>query len=389
MKENLFDRFVTDSLRERLEGFPIVGVVGPRQVGKTTLVREQLFGSDTPHHYLDLENPQDLRLLDEAYDYLGARADVTVVIDEIQVRPELFTVLRPLIDAQRRPGRFVLLGSASPALIRGANESLAGRISYLELAPLTLAEVAGRYPASDHWLRGGYPASLRAGGELSYEWRASYIESYLTKELPGLGGVESVDLLRRLVYMLAGQQGALLNQSGLAKSLGTSQPTVRRYVALLEQSFLIRQLRPYAVNVRKRLVKSPKVYLRDSGLLHVLSRVETAEQLSRNIVAGASWEGYVVEQVAQAVSRRAELYFYRTHAGAEVDIVIIGRRGRMACVEVKHSSAPSLSRGFYSALEDLGPERTFVVAPVREAYARDGGITVAPLTEVVEALDGW
>lgn len=387
---NLVDRSVHKLVLRKLAAFPVVGIVGPRQVGKTTLVREQLFAVDDAVTYLDLENPRDLLRLDEGYDFLESRAAQTVVIDEVQVRPELFTRLRPLVDADRRPGRFVLLGSASPTLIRGASESLAGRVSYCELSPLTLDELPDERVRARHWLRGGYPAALLTpDDEGSFDWRVDYLETYITRELPALGAVGQVDTLRRLCRMLAAQQGELLNQSTLARSLGTSQPTVRAYVDLLERSFLVRRLRPYAVSVRKRLVKSPKVYVRDSGLLHALARVETAAQLRDDIAVGASWEGYVVEQIANVVSPRAEVYFYRTQAGAEIDLVIIGRRGRMACVEVKLSSAPKLTRGFYNALEDLGPERTFVVATVAEPFRLAAGVEVCTLTRALDELAGW
>ena len=379
-----------DELRRRLTLFPVLGIVGPRQVGKTTLVRRQLFGDDEQVTYLDLENPRDLRRLDEAFDYLESRADHTVVIDEVQVRPDLFRLLRPLVDADRRPGRFVLLGSASPTLMRGASESLADRVSYVELAPLGLMELADPGHRAAHWLRGGYPDALFAPDDAaSLDWRVDYLEAYVTRELPALGATANVDAMRRLVAMLGGQQGALLNQSDLARSLGVSQPTVRNYVALLEQSFLVRRLTPYFVNVGKRLVKAPKVYLRDSGLLHAVVGLEDATQLRDHIVVGASWEGYVVEQIAHVVSPRSALHFYRTQAGAEMDLVIVGRRGRLACVEVKFSSSPVLTKGFYHAREDLGPERTIVVAPVGERYLGARGVEVMGLGDALGELGGW
>ena len=401
----LLPRAITERLQMALRRFPVVGIVGPRQVGKTTLVREQLFVGRADVRFLDLENPRDRRLLDEPYDYLESLSGLTVVIDEVQLMPELFALLRPLVDADRRPGRFVLLGSASPRLMRDASESLAGRIQYTELAPISRVELGartddvrtddartddGRTGGERHWLRGGYPdALLAADASASYDWREAYLRTYVTRELPALGSVGQPETLRRLLRMLAAQQGDLFNQSAYARSLGISQPSVRSYVDLLTQSFLVAQLPPYHANVRKRLVKTPKVYVRDAGLLHVLNRIEDAGQLRDSLIVGASWEGYVVEQVRAVVSNRAELFFYRTAAGAEIDLVIVGRRGRVACVEVKFSSAPALTRGFYNAREDVAPERTYVVGLTAERYSRAGGVAVLGLDEALAELTGW
>ena len=312
------------------------------------------------------------------------------MIDEIQLKPELFRLLRPLVDENRNPGRYVILGSASPDLIRDANESLAGRVKYIELAPIGLTELPEQISASTHWLAGGYPNALFASDqEESYDWRESYLYTYITRELPALGSVGQPDTLRRLLSMLAAQQGELMNQSAYARSLGISQPSVRSYLDLLTQAFLITQLQPYHINIKKRLVKTPKVYVRDSGLLHVLNRIENEGQLRENILVGASWEGYVIEQIRGVVSPRAELFFYRTAAGAEMDLVIIGRQGRIACVEIKFSSSPALTKGFYIAQADISPEVTYVVAPVTERYSRKGDIEVLTLPDVLEELNGW
>ena len=380
----------TARIRRAMETFPVVGIVGPRQVGKTTLVKEQLFGQNDSVKFLDLENPRDLLLLEEPFDYLSSQQGRTVVIDEVQLRSELFTLLRPLVDEERRPGRFVLLGSASPQLMRDASESLAGRIQYIELSPIGLGEIPDAVTEAEHWLVGGYPNSLLAPDRrVSYEWRQAYLNTYITRELPALGSVGQPETLRRLLRMLSAQQGELLNQSAYARSLGISQPSVRSYIDLLTQAFLVAQLQPYHINIKKRLVKSPKVYVRDSGLLHALNRIEDQDQLRDTLLVGASWEGYVIEQIRGVVSPGADLHFYRTAAGAELDLVIVGRRGRVACVEVKLSSAPVLTKGFYNAQGDVGPERTFVVAPVQERYARKGGIEVLSLGEALEELEGW
>ncbi len=390
MPQQLIPRNATEFVHEAMERFPAVGIVGPRQCGKSTLVRDLLFGDRDDVRVLDLERPRDLSRLERAEDYLESLGALTVVLDEVQVRPELFAVLRPLIDADRRPGRFVLLGSASPELVRGANESLAGRITYYELTPLRLTELPTTVSPQRHWVRGGYPESLFAvEDEGSLAWRDGYLETYVTKDLPAVYPLEQPAVMRRLLRMLAGQHGELLNLSNIARALGVAQPTVRRYVDLLTSSFLVRQLPPYAVNVKKRLVKSPKAYLRDSGLLHALLDIETVGALRDSVAIGASFEGYVVEEIASVVSPRARLYFYRTHSGNEVDLVVIGRSGRMACVEVKVGSAPVLTRGFYSALDDLGPEVTYVVAQVDEPYPKGDRVEVVPLGVVLERLRGW
>ena len=387
----LTGRSLTQRLRRLLQIFPAVGLVGPRQVGKSTLVRELLFGAHESVVYIDLERAADRALLDEPARYLtAASAGATVVIDEVQTMPALFTALRPIIDADRRPGRFVLLGSASPELLRGAGDSLAGRISYAELPPLTYPEVAATTPWRAHWLRGGYPLALLTDDvEASVEWREAYVQTYVSRELPRLGSVAEVEVMGRLLAMLAAQHGDLLNLSNLARSLGVSQPTARRYVGLLERSYLLRLLRPYHVNVRKRLVKSPKAYLRDSGLLHVLLGVDTYAQLLRHPRVGASYEGYVVEQVLASVGPRTEGYFYRTQAGAEIDLVLRRRDGRLACAEIKFSDAPQLQKGFYHARTDLGPEHAYLIGADVRPCEREPGVSVTDLPGALGALSAW
>jgi len=388
---DLLPRQLTTRVQRLLGLFPAVGIVGPRQVGKSTLVRELLFVRGEATTYLDLERRADRALLTEPERYLSVAAQTsTVVIDEVQTMPELFTALRPIIDANRSPGKFVLLGSASPALLRGASDSLAGRISYAELTPLTLPELAGKYSWEEHWLRGGYPLSLLPkDAEASVEWRDAYLATYISRELPQLGSVAEIDVMGKLLSMLAAQTGDLLNLSNLARSLGVSQPTVRRYVELLERSYIIRLLRPLHANVRKRLVKSPKVYIRDSGLLHAMLGVDTLEQLFRHPRVGASFEGYVIEQLINATQPRTEVYFYRTQAGSEMDLVLRNRSGRFACLEVKFSDAPTLSRGFYNARIDLGPERSYVVAPVERPSEREGPILVTHIFDALAKLSDW
>ncbi len=275
-------------------------------------------------------------------------------------------------------------------MIKGASDSLAGRIGYVELTPLLRTEIEDASAREFHWLRGEYPGSLLASSDsASEDWRANYLEAYITKELPRLGTSGNVGALRRLFSMLAGQESELVNRANYARALGVSEPTVRTYLDLLEQSFLIRLLPPYHQNTKKRLVKAPKSYIRDTGLLHLQAGIETEGQLRSSIIGGASWEGYVIEQIAGIVSNYARLYFYRTHTGAEMDLVIVGRRGKIACVEIKLSSAPTLTKGFHVAREDIGPERTIVVASVKTRFALAQGIEVMSLDDALGELQGW
>ncbi|MEN6333187.1 MAG: ATP-binding protein [Phycisphaerales bacterium] len=362
-----------------LDQFPAVGIIGSRQVGKTTLammIAERQSGKAV---YLDLERPSDLAKLGDAELYLRSLADSLVIIDEVQRRPELFPVIRSLIDEQRRPGRFLVLGSASPVLLRQSSESLAGRIVYHELKPFDLQEV-GASPDNINrlWNRGGYPESfLAASDSASLTWREAFIQTYLERDIPNLGSQIPAVTLRRFWMMLAHCHGQLWNASKIAGSLGVDAKTARRYLDLLEDTFMVRQLQPFHANLKKRLVKSPKVYLRDSGLLHALLNIGTYEQLLGHPAAGASWEGWCIEQVLSVVAN-ATVDFYRTSAGAEIDLVLHPAGGGPAvAIEAKRSLDPRPGRGFWSAFGDLQPARGFVVYPGEESY---------PLGEQVWAL---
>jgi predicted AAA+ superfamily ATPase len=362
-----------------LDQFPAVGIIGSRQVGKTTLammIAERQSGRAV---YLDLERPSDLAKLGDAELYLRSLADSLVIIDEVQRRPELFPVIRSLIDEQRRPGRFLVLGSASPVLLRQSSESLAGRIVYHELKPFDLQEV-GASPDNINrlWNRGGYPESfLAASDSASLTWREAFIQTYLERDIPNLGSQIPAVTLRRFWMMLAHCHGQLWNASKIAGSLGVDAKTARRYLDLLEDTFMVRQLQPFHANLKKRLVKSPKVYLRDSGLLHALLNIGTYEQLLGHPAAGASWEGWCIEQVLSVVAN-ATVDFYRTSAGAGIDLVLHPAGGGPAvAIEAKRSLDPRPGRGFWSAFGDLQPARGFVVYPGEESY---------PLGEQVWAL---
>lgn len=382
----MIHRALESELLFRLNHLPAVALLGPRQVGKTTLVhylRGQLPRSSV---YLDLENPADRARLNEPQLFLDANQEQTVILDEVQRLPELFPLLRGLIDRHRVPGRFLLLGSASYDLLRTASESLAGRISYLELTPLLLHEL----PEADyrtHWFRGGFPESYLAVNDAVQQlWTGDFLTTYFEKDLPQLGLPARPALTRRLLTMLAHSQGGLINYATLAASLGISQPTVTSYLDFLERALLVRRLLPYFTNVGKRLIKTPKMYLRDSGLLHRLLSLPDFNTLLGHPVAGGSWEGYVLEQVLALLRPDQTAYFYRTADGAELDVVVEARGKIAVAVEIKLSNAPVLTRGTHNALTDLGQPPLLVVTPSAEDYPMQVGVDVCSVRTLPERL---
>lgn len=365
--------------------FPVVGIIGARQVGKTTLARQLATGDWDRVTVFDLEDPRDLaRLTDPTLAIQDLRG--LVVIDEIQRKPELFPVLRVMADRPQRPARFLILGSASPNLLRQSSESLAGRISYLELGGFSPDEVG-----VDHlrklWIRGGFPRSFLAGSKRdSFEWRLEFIRTFLERDLPQLGISIPAATLRRLWTMLAHSHGQILNVSAFARSFGVADTTVRRYIDILTSTFVVRQLQPWHENLRKRQVKSPKVYLADSGLLHALLNLGDLEDVESHPQAGASWEGFAAEIVRASLgARRDECYFWATHAGAEIDLVVIRGRSRLG-FEFKRTVAPSVSRSMHIALEDLGLERIDVIHAGDVTFPLADCIRAVPLSRVLDDL---
>ena len=363
---------------------PAVVLTGPRQVGKTTLALD--IARERGAAYLDLERPSDRAKLADVDAYCRRNAERLVIFDEIQRIPDLFEPLRGVIDRRRRDGRrtghFLFLGSASIDLLRQSGETLAGRVAYCEMTSLNVGEV-GAERLDDLWSRGGFPESLQAGEDAdSFEWRLDFIQTYLERDIPALGPRIPSETLRRFWTMLAHNQGQTFNAAGLAKSLSLSGVTVARYLDLMVDLLLVRRLVSWRGNLGRRLVKAPKTYLRDSGVCHALLGIESLDSLLGHPVAGSSWEGLVIENVASALPAHASLGYYRTVGGAEVDLVIELGAGEIWAVEIKRSTAPRVSRGFHSACEDLRPARKLVVYPGLESFSLGQNIEAVPLSEV-------
>ncbi len=390
----MIDRSLKPILSNRLSSVvPAVVVLGPRQVGKTTLARAVAADWPGGAEYLDLERPADRNRLIDADAYLRAQQPGRlVVVDEIQRAPGLFEVLRGIIDDRRAAGQafghFLLLGSAALELMQQSSETLAGRVAYLELGPVDITEASAAHidmPAL--WLRGGFPQSLLAANDAnSLDWRTDFIRSYLERDVPMFAPRMPVQTLERLWTMLAHQQGGLLNQARLAGSLGVSAPTLNRYVDLMVDLQLVRRLQPWSVNVGKRLVKSPKLYVRDSGLVHALLNLQSDNDLLGHPVAGPSFEGFVLENLVQCAGPRWRPYFYRTHDGAEIDLLLTcGGQPEMA-IEVKRASAPTLDKGFALACDDLGVKQRYVVYPGQASYPVRHGAQAISLAALAEQL---
>jgi predicted AAA+ superfamily ATPase len=360
---------------------PVCALLGPRQCGKTTLARQ--VAARRASHFFDLESATGRARLANPELALSPLTGL-VVIDEIQRQPELFTFLRPLVDRPRRRSRFLILGSASPDLVRGASESLAGRIGFVDLGGFLLREVGDRR-SKQLWLRGGFPRSFLAkSNRASLEWRQNFIRTFLERDLPQLGVRIPTELLRRFWMMIAHYHAQIWNGAELARSLGVTEHTVRGYLDVLTGTFLIRQLQPWFANVSKRQYKAPKVYVRDSGLLHALLALATPEDLLGHPKYGASWEGFALEQIL-SVTGADHAYYWGTHAGAELDLLLL-RRGRSYGVEFKTNDAPSMTKSLHTALADLKLERAWIVYPGNQTYAVHERVQVIPLDVVLPRL---
>jgi predicted AAA+ superfamily ATPase len=364
--------------------FPAIGILGPRQVGKTTLVKQFLAQLNGPSIYLDLEKPSDFEKLNEAELYLSQHEDKCVVIDEIQLRPELFPLLRASIDENRKPLRFILLGSASPDLIRNSAESLAGRISYLQMQPFSLVELANENQTAHHF-RGGFPQSYLAPNEsLSISWLESFIKTYIERDLPLLGLPASPSITRRLWEMLAWQNGSVFNASAIGKSLALNYHTVKTYLDFIEGAFMVKTIPPFTSNMKKRLVKSPKIYISDTGVLHRLLRINTYDQLLGMPNLGASFEAFVLQQILAEKPRDLDVYFYRTHNGTEVDFVLARASKAVAAIEVKYTASPTVSKSLIQGITDLQTMKNYIVVPNSESFFKSEYIKVCGLYDFLK-----
>lgn len=384
----MIKRRIYKELLEAIDGNPAVALLGPRQVGKTTLALE--VGNTRPTLYLDLESVSDRAKLTDPERYLAEHEDELVILDEVHRVPELFQSLRGLIDRGRRhgkrAGRFLLLGSASMDLLKQSGESLAGRIAYLELAPLDALEIE-TVQMDRLWLRGGFPSSFLAGSDAaSLKWRQDFIRTYLERDIPQFGPRVPAETLRRFWTMLAHDQSSLLNAATLARGLGVDGKTVARYLDLLVDLLLVRRLPAWHRNAGKRLVRSPKVMVRDTGLVHALLGLSSKEQLLGHPVVGHSWESFVIETLLDVAPTGTEASFYRTSAGAEIDLVLALPGGGLWAVEIKRSSAPTVEKGFHIACEDLKPKRRYVVYPGEERFPLGSDTEAIGLTVLAQLL---
>lgn len=368
---NIPRRYALAEIARKLDHNPGVIMLGARQVGKTTLVKEVAHNIEGEYPlYIDLESFNDMKLLEEDPEgFLTNYEHTLVIIDEVQVYPQLFAVLRSLIDRNRRNGRFLLLGSADPRLVKGVSESLAGRVSYLDLSPLSLLEV-GYESVELLWLRGGFPrAYLAESDSIFLEWVSDYIRSYSERDIGEMFGFNiDSSLIKRLWRMLAVLHSTTLNIADLSRSLGVTFHTVDKYIGFLEGAYMLFKLAPWHANVGKRLVKSPKVYISDSGLLHGLMGLDSFKNLLHHPIIGASWEGFVIQQIKIAVSGILELFFYRTHNGTEVDLVLVHGFTPLASVEIKNSNNPSIPKGFYIGIADLKTKNNYVITRSSQTY---------------------
>lgn len=387
----MFKRELVQKIAKRLVKTPAIAILGPRQIGKTTLALE--IAKNQPSLYLDLENPEDFKKLKDPAHYCELHADKLIILDEVQRYPDLFMSLRGIIDARRREGqgngRFLILGSASNELLRQSSESLAGRIHYTELTGLNPFEIENPHgPTLEKlWLRGGFPNSYSSSSdEESYEWRQDFIRTYLERDIPQLGPRISATTLMRFWTMLAHTQGELLNASKLGSSLSVESVTISRYLDLMADLLLVRRLEPWYGNVKKRLIKSPRTYVRDSGIVHTLLQIKNYDQLLGHPILGKSWEGFVIEKIISALPSEAHPFFYRTAAGAEIDLLLELGIDNYWAIEIKASRTPTLKKGFHLACEDLAVRRKLVVYPGKDTFSLGHNTTVLSLPGMIEEL---
>ncbi|MCH7402346.1 ATP-binding protein [Belliella kenyensis] len=385
-------RRIASELEELLQDFPAVSILGPRQVGKTTLAQEIAIKLDKEAIYLDLESPSDRTKLVEPEQYFDLHLGKLIILDQIQQVPELYPILRGVIDKRRkagyRHGQFLILGSASLELIKQSSESLAGRIAYEELFGFNLTEVSGEENALEKlWLRGGFPDSFLArSNPASLRWRNNFISTYLERDIPQIAQFIPANRLRRLWTMLAHQQGCQINMSQLGASMDLSSPTIKSYIELLEDLLLIRSIRPWHRNVGKRLVKSPKIYIRDSGLVHALLHIGDMDDLLSHPILGMSWEGFIIENILSELPKGAEYWYYRTFSGAEIDLVITYKT-KVIAIEIKKTLSPKISKGFSISCEDIMATDKYFVYGGSETYPIGGETLAVSLQGILNIIN--
>ena len=378
----MINRLYTSSLDKLMKQFPVVAILGPRQCGKTTLAKEFKKTNKRKTYYFDLESPLDFQKFYDSQLFLTDLENDCVIIDEVQRMPELFALLRHLVDRKKRPGRFLLLGSASPDMIKGVSETLAGRIAYIDTNPLHITEVPFKTTTlQKHWFRGGFPDSYLAKSDAKQqEWMDNFVRTFIERDLNQLFGVTfSTSLMLRLWRMLAVYHGGIWNAQNFSKGLDVSPDTVNRYLDYLCGAFMVRKLPSFHFNSRKRLVKAPKVYIRDSGVVNYLQNCHSISNLKFNPNIGNLWEGYVIEQILQVLPRTIQAYYYRTHDGSEMDLVLVKGIHPIVSIEVKNSSAPSITRGMTESINDLNTKQNFVIIPQ--------GSTDYPLGKTIKVCD--
>jgi len=387
----MIQRNLESKIQAALKRSPSVVLLGPRQVGKTTLAHS--IAGNRPSVYLDLEDPLDLEKVKDISGFHAANQGKLIILDEVQRLPEVFAPLRGIIDKERRRGnkvgQFLFLGSASIDLLQQSSESLAGRIAYLELHPVDLLEYAGTHQKNMNalWVRGGFPESLLADTDInSFEWRRDFIKTYLERDIPQLGPRIPAEALARFWTMLAHHQGTLFNAAHMARNLEVSGMTVGRYLDLLVDLLLVRRLLPWVGNIGKRVVRSPKVFLRDSGITHTLLQIGTLNDLLGHPVVGGSWEGFVLENIMSVAPSHVQPYFYRTVGGAEIGLVLEWSTKERWAIEIKRSSAPSLAKGFHLACQDIKPSKKLVVYSGQDTFSMGEGITAISLYDLMQTI---
>ncbi len=371
----MIPRYLQNKILKLFESFPCVAVVGPRQVGKTTLVRQVQKQIESESIYLDLELPSDFNKLIDAETFLLQNLSKTIIIDEIQRKKDLFPLLRSLIDKNRIPGKFILLGSASPDLLRDSSESLAGRIAYVELSPFIITEIEANYPVEQLWVKGGFPNAFLADSTWE-DWMNNFVSTYLERDLPLLGFPADRITAQRLWTMIAHNHGQLINYTEFSKSLEISLPTVKKYINFLESAFLVRQLPSYYFNVKKRIVKSPKIYIRDSGILHHLLGLRNINEILGSPKMGSSWEGFIIEQIIAFLPKHLHTYFYRTSDGSELDLIIEKGGYPHISIEIKFGSNVRPTKGNTEAIKTLGTKFNFIIIKADEDYLLSNGFRV-------------